>query len=232
MSNEHIVRSFDSELARLYGEIERMGALSVSQLERAGAVLLARDDAAASALIAGDAEIDVLESVISQDVLRLLALRQPMARDLREVYSTLKIAADIERVGDLAANVAKRSKVLNQSRVIPAVAGLPALIALAAELVREAIKSYLTRDAELAKRIRERDAELDQLYTRLFREVLTYMAEDARMITACSHLLFIAKNIERIGDHATNIAESAWFVVHGEAFSEARTKRDDTTGVA
>ena len=229
MNNEHIVRSFDSELARLYGEIERMGALSVAQLERAGEILLARDDAAASALIAADAEIDALESIISQDVLRLLALRQPMARDLREVYSTLKIAADIERVGDLAANVAKRSKVLNLSRVIPAVAGLPALIELAAELVREAIKSYLTRDAELARRIRERDAELDQLYTRLFREVLTYMAEDARMITACSHLLFIAKNIERIGDHATNIAESAWFVVHGEAFSEARTKRDDTT---
>ena len=229
MSNEHIVRSFDSELARLYGEIEHMGALSVSQLERAGEILLARDDAAANALIAADVEIDALESAISQDVLRLLALRQPMARDLREVYSTLKIAADIERVGDLAANVAKRSKVLNQSRVIPAVAGLPALIELAAELVREAIKSYLTRDAELAKRIRERDAELDQLYTRLFREVLTYMAEDARMITACSHLLFIAKNIERIGDHATNIAESAWFVVHGEAFSEARTKRDGTT---
>lgn len=229
MSNEHIVRSFDSELARLYGEIERMGALSVAQLERAGEILLARDDAAANALIAADVEIDALESAISQDVLRLLALRQPMARDLREVYSTLKIAADIERVGDLAANVAKRSKVLNQSRVIPAVAGLPALIELAAELVREAIKSYLTRDAELAKRIRERDAELDQLYTRLFREVLTYMAEDARMITACSHLLFIAKNIERIGDHATNIAESAWFVVHGEAFSEARTKRDGTT---
>ncbi len=229
MSNEHIVRSFDSELARLYGEIERMGALSVAQLEHAGAVLLARDDAAASALIAADVEIDALESAISQDVLRLLALRQPMARDLREVYSTLKIAADIERVGDLAANVAKRSKVLNQSRIIPAVAGLPALIELAAELVRESIKSYLTRDAELAKRIRERDAELDQLYTRLFREVLTYMAEDARMITACSHLLFIAKNIERIGDHATNIAESAWFVVHGEAFSEARTKRDGTT---
>ena len=229
MHNEHILKSFDSELARLYGEIEHMGALSVSQLERAGEILLARDDAAANALIAADVEIDALESAISQDVLRLLALRQPMARDLREVYSTLKIAADIERVGDLAANVAKRSKVLNQSRVIPAVAGLPALIELAAELVREAIKSYLTRDAELAKRIRERDAELDQLYTRLFREVLTYMAEDARMITACSHLLFIAKNIERIGDHATNIAESAWFVVHGEAFSEARTKRDGTT---
>jgi phosphate transport system protein len=230
MANEHIVKSFDSELARLYGEINRMGELSVRQLTDAGAILLARDATAADQLIANDSEIDALERDVSTDVLRLLALRQPMARDLREVYSALKIAADIERVGDLAANVAKRSKVLNLSAVIPAVAGLPALIELAAELVREAIQSYLRRDAELAKRVRERDAELDQLYTRIFREVLTYMAEDARMITACTHLLFIAKNIERIGDHATNIAESAWFVVHGEAMIEARTKRDGTTG--
>ncbi len=230
MAHEHIVKSFDSELARLYGELKRMGELSVRQLTDAGAILLARDAAAADQLIANDGEIDALERDVSTDVLRLLALRQPMARDLREVYSALKIAADIERVGDLAANVAKRSKVLNLSAVIPAVAGLPALIELAAELVREAIQSYLSRDAELAKRVRERDAELDQLYTRIFREVLTYMAEDARMITACTHLLFIAKNIERIGDHATNIAESAWFVVHGEAMIEARTKRDGTTG--
>jgi phosphate transport system protein len=230
MAHEHIVKSFDSELARLYGELKRMGELSVRQLTDAGAILLARDAAAADQLIANDSEIDALERDVSTDVLRLLALRQPMARDLREVYSALKIAADIERVGDLAANVAKRSKVLNLSAVIPAVSGLPALIELAAELVREAIQSYLRRDAELAKRVRERDAELDQLYTRIFREVLTYMAEDARMITACTHLLFIAKNIERIGDHATNIAESAWFVVHGEAMIEARTKRDGTTG--
>lgn len=229
MPAEHTVKSFDSELKRLYGEIKDMGERTVAQLERAGEILLLRDGAAADALIAGDQAIDALESEIGQDVLRLLALRQPMARDLREVYSAIKIAADIERVGDLAANVAKRSKVLNQSAVIPAIAGLPPLLELAAELVREAIASYLAHDADKAKLIRERDAELDAQYTRLFREVLTYMAEDARLITPCTHLLFIAKNIERIGDHATNIAESTWFVVHGEVLSEARTKRDGTT---
>jgi phosphate transport system protein len=225
----HILKSFDSELKRLYGELSQMGELSVVQLERAGAVLQARDSAAADALIAADQAIDALEAQISHDVLRLLALRQPMARDLREVYSALKITADIERVGDYAANVAKRSKVLNQSALIPAVAGLPALITLASELMREAMQAYMQQDAEHAKRVRARDAELDAQYTRLFREVLTYMAEDPRMITPCTHLLFIAKNIERIGDHATNIAESAWFVVHGENLSEARPKQDGTT---
>jgi phosphate transport system protein len=119
--------------------------------------------------------------------------------------------------------------VLNQSALIPAVAGLPALITLASELMREAMQAYMRQDADHAKRVRARDAELDAQYTRLFREVLTYMAEDPRMITPCSHLLFIAKNIERIGDHATNIAESAWFVVHGENLSEARPKQDGTT---
>ena len=229
MPTEHIVKSFDSELKRLYGELRRMGELSVTQLEQAGALLMARDSAAADQLIAADVAIDALESQISNDVLRLLALRQPMARDLREVYSALKITSDIERVGDYAANVAKRSKVLNQSAIIPAVAGLPALIELAAELMREAMNAYLQQDAEHAKRVRARDAELDAQYTRLFREVLTYMAEDPRMITPCTHLLFIAKNIERIGDHATNIAESAWFIVHGENLSDARPKQDGTT---
>jgi phosphate transport system protein len=229
MPTEHIVKSFDSELKRLYGELSRMGELSVTQLEQAGALLMARDSAAADQLIAADRVIDALESQISNDVLRLLALRQPMARDLREVYSALKITSDIERVGDYAANVAKRSKVLNQSAIIPAVAGLPALIELAAELMREAMDAYLQQDAEHAKRVRVRDAELDAQYTRLFREVLTYMAEDPRMITPCTHLLFIAKNIERIGDHATNIAESAWFIVHGENLSDARPKQDGTT---
>jgi phosphate transport system protein len=229
VSPEHIVKSFDSELKRLYGELKVMGELSIAQLLQAGQVLSTRDGAGADALIARDQQIDALETEVSQDVLRLLALRQPMARDLREVYSAIKIAADIERVGDYAANVAKRAKVLNQSAAIPAVAGLPVLIKLAAELMQEAMQAYLMRDAELAAKVRERDAELDELYTRLFREVLTYMAEDARLITPCTHLLFIAKNIERIGDHATNIAESAWFIVHGEMPSAARSKGDGTT---
>jgi phosphate transport system protein len=226
MAQDHIVKSFDNELQRLYGELESMGRASVQQLIDAGRVLATRDSAGADALIAKDQQIDQLENRIGHDVLRLLALRQPMARDLREVYSAIKIASDIERVGDYAANVAKRSKVLNQSVVVPATAGVAPLIELASELMQEAMRAYLERDAKRALRVRERDVELDQLYTRLFREVLTYMAEDPRVITPCSHLLFIAKNIERIGDHATNIAESAYFIVEGETLGTERPKLD------
>lgn len=226
---EHIMKSFDSELRRLYGELKLMGELSTQQLAQACKVLLARDNAAADLLVAADAKIDALESLISHDVLRLLALRQPMAGDLREIYSALKITADIERVGDYAANIAKRSKVLNQSKPMPAISGLPALFALAGELMLEAMQAFLDKDVVAAERVRARDAELDALYTRLFREVLTYMAEDPRMITPGTHLLFIAKNIERIGDHATNIAESAIFTVIGET-PGVRPKSDGTTG--
>lgn len=225
---EHIMKSFDSELRRLYGELKLMGELSTQQLAQACKVLLARDNAAADLLVAADAKIDALESLISHDVLRLLALRQPMAGDLREVYSALKITADIERVGDYAANIAKRSKILNQSKPMPALSGLPALFALAGELMFEAMQAFLDQDVVAAERVRARDAELDALYTRLFREVLTYMAEDPRMITPGTHLLFIAKNIERIGDHATNIAESAIFIVNGETPGN-RPKSDGTT---
>ena len=225
---EHIMKSFDGELRRLYGELKLMGELSSQQLAQACQVLLNRDNDAADVLIAADAKIDKLESLISHDVLRLLALRQPMAGDLREVYSALKITADIERVGDYAANIAKRSKILNQSKPMPAISALPALFALAGELMSEAMQAFLNQDVAAAERVRARDAELDALYTRLFREVLTYMAEDPRMITPGTHLLFIAKNIERIGDHATNIAESALFIVNGEA-PGVRPKSDGTT---
>lgn len=225
---EHIMKSFDSELRRLYGELKLMGELSTQQLEQACKVLIDRDNEAADALVAADAKIDALEALISHDVLRLLALRQPMAGDLREVYSALKITADIERVGDYAANIAKRSKILNQSKPMPAISALPGLFALAGELMHEAMQAFLQQDVTAAERVRARDAELDALYTRLFREVLTYMAEDPRMITPGTHLLFIAKNIERIGDHATNIAESALFIVNGET-PGIRPKSDGTT---
>ena len=225
---EHIMKSFDSELRRLYGELKLMGELSTQQLEQACKVLIDRDNEAADALVAADAKIDALEALISHDVLRLLALRQPMAGDLREVYSALKITADIERVGDYAANIAKRSKILNQSKPMPAISALPALFALAGELMHEAMQAFLQQDVSAAERVRARDAELDALYTRLFREVLTYMAEDPRMITPGTHLLFIAKNIERIGDHATNIAESALFIVNGVT-PGVRPKSDGTT---
>jgi phosphate transport system protein len=206
-----------------------MGEIAVAQLDAAIDVLQRRDSRAAERVVANDEAIDALEHEVSHDVLRLLALRQPMARDLREVYAALRISADIERIGDYAANVAKRSMVLNQAAPVTPAQGLPALAALANELVREAVAAYRKRDADRAMAVRNRDAELDAQYTALFRVLLTYMAEDPRQITACTHLLFMAKNIERIGDHATNIAESTWFLVHGEAPAAVREKRDLTS---
>ena len=228
-THEHIVKSFDSELERLYGEITRMGDIAVAQLDAAIDVLIRRDSKAAERVVANDDAIDTLEHEVSHDVLRLLALRQPMARDLREVYAALRISADIERIGDYAANVAKRSMVLNQTAPVAAVHGLPALAKLANELVRDAVQAYRDRDADRALLVRNRDVEVDAQYTSLFRELLTYMAEDPKQITACTHLLFMAKNIERIGDHATNIAENTWFLVHGEPLAGTRAKGDLTS---
>jgi phosphate transport system protein len=231
LPHDHIVKSFDNELQRLTGEIARMGEIAVAQLDAAIDVLQRRDSRAAERVVANDEAIDALEHEVSHDVLRLLALRQPMARDLREVYAALRISADIERIGDYAANVAKRSMVLSQGAPVTPAQGLPALAKLASELVGEAVLAYRERDADKAMAVRTRDAELDMQYTALFRELLTYMAEDPRQFTACTHLLFMAKNIERIGDHATNIAESTWFLVHGEAPATLREKRDLTSSV-
>jgi len=223
-THEHIVKSYDAELARLTGEIARMGELSSAQLDAAMDALGKRDSRAAQRVIDNDEALDAQEHQISNDVLRLLALRQPIARDLREILAALRIASDIERIGDYAANVAKRSTVLNLSAPVPLAGSLGALAQLASELVLEVLQAYRERDAELAHSVWERDAELDTLYTSLFRELLTYMVEDPHSITACTHLLFIAKNIERIGDHATNIAENIWFVERGEPLSDPRKK--------
>jgi phosphate transport system protein len=227
--NEHIVKSYDAELERLYGEINRMGEIAAAQLDAAIDAVIRRDGKAAQRVVDNDVAIDQLEQEVSQDVLRLLALRQPMARDLREVYGALRISADIERIGDYAANVAKRSMVLNEAAPIGAAHGLPLLAKTANTLVRNSITAFRNRDAQLALAVRNSDAELDELYTGLFREILTYMAEDPRTITSCTHLLFIAKNIERIGDHATNIAEYTMFIVSGQMPIEEREKRDTTS---
>ncbi|HET6906175.1 MAG TPA: phosphate signaling complex protein PhoU [Rhodanobacteraceae bacterium] len=221
-THDHIVKSYDAEIKRLVGEITRMGELAVAQIEAAMDALAKRDSRAAQRVADNDDALDALEREIGHDVLRLLALRQPIARDLREILAALRIASDIERIGDYAANVAKRSMTLNLSAPVRLASGLTALATLACDMVREVLHAYNQRDAELAHVIWQRDDELDTLYTGLFRELLTYMMEDARSITACTHLLFIAKNLERIGDHATNIAEDVWFVVRGETLKEAR----------
>src|SRR6185437_8534127 len=230
-AHDHIVKSYDEELKRLTGEIHRMGELAAAQLDAAMDALGKRDSRAAQRVVDNDDALDSHEREISQDVLRLLALRQPMARDLREILAALRIASDIERIGDYAANVAKRSMALNLAAPVPLAGGLGPLARMASRLVREVMRAYVARDAELAHAVWERDAELDALYTGLFRELLTYMMEDARSITACTHLLFIAKNIERIGDHATNIAEEIWFLVYAEPLERARERGDISRGV-
>jgi phosphate transport system protein len=231
LSSEHIVKSYDEELARLTGEIQRMGDLALNELEAAITAVVERDSDSAERIVASDRQVDELESDISQDVIRLLALRQPMARDLREVLAALRISSDIERIGDYAANVAKRAIALNRVDLVRPVFSLPRLGKLAAEIISEVLLSYRDRDADRALLAWARDEELDGLYTGMFRELLTYMMEDPRNITACTHLLFMAKNIERIGDHATNIAENVYFIVHGTQIAQTRRKGDNTASV-
>ncbi len=226
---DHIIKSYDSELARLTGEIVRMGELSVTQLEAAIDVLDRRDERAAQRVVGNDDAIDQLEQEISHDVVRLLALRAPMAGDLRNVFAALRIAADIERIGDYAANVAKRSIPLSMMAPVAPVGGLGYLAELAATGVREVLLAYRDRDAERAYQVWKDDVVLDEAYTGYFRQLLTYMMEDPRNITPCTHLLFMAKNIERIGDHATNIAENVWFQVTGEPLNKQRSKGDFTS---
>ena len=233
MSNSHshhIVKSYDNELNRLTGEIVRMGNLAVSQLDGAIDALVKRDTAAANEVIGGDGAIDALELEVGRDALQLLVARAPMARDLREVVAALRISSDIERIGDYASNVAKRSRILNQSDPVKLASALPLLAEVAGELVSEVLAAYRDRDADRALLVWNRDEQLDDLYTGLFRELLTYMMEDPRTITPCTHLLFMAKNIERIGDHATNIAENIYFLVHGEAIPQTRRKGEDVYG--
>ncbi|MFN3310350.1 MAG: phosphate signaling complex protein PhoU [Thermomonas sp.] len=225
--SSHIVRSYDQEQSTLLDELIRMGNMAVSQLEAALDVVERRDGNAAERVIANDEAIDALEQQVNHDVIHLIR-RGPLATDLRIILAALRVASDIERIGDYAANIAKRSLALNLAPPLPHTRGLGALGKLAVQQVRDVLEAYRTRDGEAAMRVRDRDAELDTLYTGLFRELLTYMMEDPRAITPCTHLLFMAKNIERIGDHATNIAENIWFLLHGETPLPEREKRDES----
>jgi phosphate transport system protein len=224
----HIVKSYDEEQQVLLDELIRMGQMSVAQLDAALDVVERRDDKAAERVIGNDEAIDALEQQVNHDVIRLIR-RGPLAGDLRVILAALRVASDIERIGDLAANIAKRSMALNLTPPLPHTRGLDALGRLAARQVREVLEAYVQRDGDAALRVRANDADLDTLYTGLFRELLTYMMEDARAITPCTHLLFMAKNLERIGDHATNIAENVWFLIHGEELMPPRDKRDESS---
>ncbi|MGH7045449.1 MAG: phosphate signaling complex protein PhoU [Stellaceae bacterium] len=229
MSSEHIIKSYDEELRRLSNTITEMGGLAESQLAAAIEAVVTRDSALAASVVEGDAQVDQLQRDLDNLALRLLALRQPMARDLREIFAALKIASDLERICDYAANVAKRSIALSQSPPVQPVHALPRMAHLAQLLVKEVIDAYVARDADKAYAVWMRDEELDEMYASLFRELLTYMMEDPRNISAATHLLFMAKNIERIGDHATNIAEDLYYLVHGTPLTQNRPKGDTSS---
>jgi phosphate transport system protein len=223
---EHIVKSYDEELAKLNAWISEMGGLAETQLQMALEALAKRDTELAQRVIAGDARVDQLEKDVAHQVVRLLALRQPMAIDLRGIVSALKISSDIERIADYAANMAKRSLVLSQMQPMRSMGGLDRLGRLVLTVLKEVFDAFATNDVQKAHGVWLRDQEVDDMYTSLFRELLTYMMEDPRNITACTHLLFMAKNIERIGDHATNVAELIQFKVTGKELTEARPKGD------
>src|ERR1700726_2368040 len=229
MASEHIARGYDEELRKLNNTVAEMGGLAESQLGTAIEAVMTRDTELAARVVEGDAPVDQLQRDLDNLAIRLLALRQPMARDLREVFAALKIASDLERICDYAANVAKRSIALSQAPPIQPVHALPRMAQFALLLVKDVIDAYVEHDADKAIAVWTRDEELDEMYSSLFREFLTYMMEDPRNIGACTHLLFMAKNIERIGDHATNIAENLYYLVHGTALTETRPKGDKSS---
>ena len=222
--NQHTVKSYDEELSQLTNTVTRMAGLAEAQLSSAILAMVKRDSDLAARVVSSDASVDDLELEIQHLTVRLLALRQPVAGDLRHIVAALKISSEIERIGDYAANVAKRTLVLNHLPAVRPVGAVQHLSRLVQSILKDVIDAYIERDVEKAIRVWHRDEEVDDMYTGLFRELLTYMMEDPRTITACSHLMFMAKNIERIGDHATNIAEILHFSVMGTPVPGSRPK--------
>ena len=220
----HIVKSYDEELRRLSKTIVEMGGLAEAQLEAALDAVTSRDPDLAARVIEGDKKVDQDEFEIDTLATRLLALRQPMAVDLRNIVGALRIASDLERIADYAANIAKRSIALSGMAPVKPVHAVPRMGRVALNMIRDVLDGYIDRNTDKAIKVWYADEELDEMYTSLFRELLTYMMEDPRSITACTHLLFIAKNIERIGDHVTNIAETIYFLVKGTRLREVRPK--------
>jgi len=225
---EHIVKSFDNELAALDQLIAELGGLAENQMAAAINALVKRNADKAELIRAGDKVIDQLEEQVNEQVIRLLALRHPVAEDLRLVVAALKISNDLERIGDYAKNIAKRTPVIAQSPPLGALTSLKRMGAMVSEMITDVPDAYLEHDGEKAFDVRLRDEEVDALHTSLFRELLIYMMEDHRCITPSTHLLFIAKNIERVGDLTTNIAEQVHYMVSGSLPAEARPKLDET----
>ncbi len=224
---DHTVKSFDVELGRLNDTLMTMGKMALDQFIIATEALAERDDSKASQVVSQDHRIDALEHEAQNQTVRLLALRQPVAADLRQIVAALKISSELERIGDYAANVAKRTLVLNQHQAVPTVDGIVNLAERVQGMLETMMVAYAESDVDKAVEVWTEDEAVDKMYTSLFRELLTYMMEDPRTITSCTHLMFMAKNIERIGDHITNMAEVLYYLVKGVPLDGDRPKGSD-----
>ncbi len=230
MNNIHISSEFDRDLESIQAMVMKMGGLVESAILDAAQALETRDEELAERVRQGDRAIDALEELINTECARVIALRSPIATDLRTVLTVMKIAGNLERCGDYAKNLAKRSLILSQMSPIGSSAGSIRRLAKAVQvLLSDALDAYIRRDADLAADVRLRDRDIDQMYNALFREFVTYMMEDSRNITPTMHLHFIAKNIERVGDHATGIAEQVIYLVTGQMPGDDRPKSDTSS---
>jgi phosphate transport system protein len=227
--HEHIVRSYDQELELLDKKVAQMGGQVERLLARGFDALERRDPQLAAEVVGEDRKVDALEGEIQDLTIQMIARRQPMAIDLRHIMTVLKTAGNLERTGDLAKNIAKRAlAVSGENHPKPLMTGLKHMVELALSQLKDVLDAFAERDGEKAVAVWRRDERIDAMYNSLFRELLTYMMEDPRNIGLCTHLLFAAKNIERVGDHTTNIAEDVYYLVHGAALADDRPKGDDT----
>jgi phosphate transport system protein len=225
---QHIVKSYAQELKQLSDMLVEMGGMLENQLAAATNAVMQGDNASATIAMEQDPAVDALERGVEQLVIRMLALRQPMAGDLRQIVASLKISSDLERIGDYAANVAKRSIVLNQFNLPFKLGGLSHMARQVQENLKLTIDVIGDYDPGRAVQVWRADQAVDDIYNAIFRELITYMMEDPRNITPCTHLLFVAKNLERIGDHTTNIAETVHYAATGETMPEGRPKGEST----
>ena len=232
MPSHHIVSAYDDELKHLTRKIAAMGGHAERMVDQAVSALIHADLTLARKVISDDAILDEGQREIDEKTISMIARRQPLAGDLREIIGAIRIAADMERVGDLGKNVAKRAVAVGNSLdPTSPFRGLQALVDLALTQLKDVLDVYASRSVDRLAVMRDRDEQIDAMYTSLFRELLTYMMEDPRNIAPCTHLLFCAKNIERIGDHATNIAELIYYIVTGEQLPASRPKEDKSYGV-
>ncbi len=223
---QHTVKAFDDELNRLHGLVSDMGSRAAMAIELAVKALEERDTTAAATIVANDTRIDALEVEIERLVVQTIALRAPMADDLRSMIAALKIAAVLERVGDYAKSIAKRVPILAVDRSVEAIPLLASMAEIVCEMLRDVMSAYAGRDPVLAEDVTARDKRVDDFYDAIFRALITYMIENPRSISESAHLLFIAKNLERAGDHATNVAEMVYYAATG-VYMEEREKGGD-----